>query len=403
MIRKLIGGTALLASVACAGNALAVDLLDWNGGYGQLAMFPNDDGSSNRLDLPFQVNFYGNNYNTFYANNNGNITFNGGVSTYTPYAFPISSQPMIAPYWGDVDTRGAGNVYVASPNSSTMAVTWNNVGYYSYGSNKTNDFQMLLLNRPDTGAGNFDIEFRYNRLQWTTGSASGGWNGLGGTPAQAGFDAGDGTHYLMLPGSRTADVLQLANTSNVSLNTPGLWRFAVRNGDLPGLTRDNPVMPTYVQNGWDFNFNVNLNQRRFVDPLLAVGYDFVANSGPNFQSVLLPNIGDGIFDIYGFDANGNPILLGNNVSYLSPFDFGIGGVNRFRIAGIETAAGLDPNDMSAFVTGLTWSDDGITDMTMTPLTRFVPDNEPVPEPSTFALIGLGLAGIAFARRRSEKK
>ena len=100
---------------------------------------------------------------------------------------------MIAPYWGDVDTRcgGCGAVYAASPNADTAVVTWRNVGYYSSHSNKLNDFQLVLLNRSDTGAGNFDIQFRYNRLEWTTGDASGGSNGQGGTPAQAGYDAGN--------------------------------------------------------------------------------------------------------------------------------------------------------------------------------------------------------------------
>ena len=46
--------------------------------------------------------------------------------------------------------------------------------------------------------GNFDVDFRYNQLNWTTGNASGGINGLGGTPAQAGYDAGDGVHFATL-------------------------------------------------------------------------------------------------------------------------------------------------------------------------------------------------------------
>jgi hypothetical protein len=102
--------------------------------FGSLAMNPNDDGSSSRLNLPFDVNFFGQTYNTFFINNNGNITFNGPVGTFTPSPFPIASQPMIAPFWGDVDTRcrpGCGDVYVATPNPDQVVVTWNNVGYFS--------------------------------------------------------------------------------------------------------------------------------------------------------------------------------------------------------------------------------------------------------------------------------
>jgi hypothetical protein len=39
------------------------------------------------------------------VNNNGNVTFNGPLGGFTPAAFPASSHPMIAPFWGDVDTR----------------------------------------------------------------------------------------------------------------------------------------------------------------------------------------------------------------------------------------------------------------------------------------------------------
>ena len=93
--------------------------------------------------MPFTINYFGNTFNKFYVNNNGNITFTSSLSDYTPIAFPVSGQPMIAPFWADVDTRGGGtnnNVYVASPNANTAVVTWNNVGYYSRHTDKTNNF-----------------------------------------------------------------------------------------------------------------------------------------------------------------------------------------------------------------------------------------------------------------------
>ena len=62
-------------------------------------------------------------------------------------------------------------------------------------------------------------------IQWTTGDASGGTDGLGGTPAQVGFDAGDGIRYFAVPGSQTADIINIAETSNVGI--PGMWIFRI--------------------------------------------------------------------------------------------------------------------------------------------------------------------------------
>ncbi|MFZ5834555.1 MAG: nidogen-like domain-containing protein [Pseudomonadota bacterium] len=300
-----------------------------------------------------------------------------------------------------MDTRctTCGAVYVGTPNADTVAVTWNNVGYFSGHSNLTNNFQLLLRNQ---GAGNFDIEFRYDRLQWTTGDASGGSGGFGGTPAQAGFDAGDLTNFFTLPGSRTAAVLDLDNTSNVSPDTPGLWSFAIRSGAVPGSTPDNPLMPVVVDEGFNFNFNVVLNQRRFIDPIIAIGYDYIINSGPNFISVTLPDIGDGIYNILGgalFD-----VILGTvDVSLNDTFTFASGGVNRFRVLGIETSAMLDPNNPTAFVTGLTFNGTGNVNLNMNPVTLNIPDPQNIPEPVTLSFLGAGLAGITFMRRQAQRK
>ena len=50
-------------------------------------------------------------------------------------------------------------------------MTWDDVGYYSSQTDKLNAFQLIL---DDRGNGNFDITFRYEDINWTTGSASGG-------------------------------------------------------------------------------------------------------------------------------------------------------------------------------------------------------------------------------------
>ena len=123
-IAMLIVGVVLSAGVARA----SVPLIWGFGGvrdYGTHCLSPNDDGSSARIDLtpafPSGLRFFSATHTSAFVNTNGNITFSGSVSTYTPNAFPVANQPMIAPYWGDVDTRGGVvnvTIRVPAPNSA---------------------------------------------------------------------------------------------------------------------------------------------------------------------------------------------------------------------------------------------------------------------------------------------
>ncbi len=364
-ISKLVFAAVAMGAAISAANAVPlIDGLGGPAGYGVLSQGRNDDGSSNQLNLPFEVNFFGNRYNNFYVNNNGNITFNGPVGSYTPTPFPISAQPMIAPFWADVDTRctTCGAVYVASPNANTVVVTWNDVGFYQSNSTLTNNFQLALRNQ---GSGNFDVEFRYDRLSWTTGDASGGVNGLGGSPAQAGYDAGNGTNFFTLPGSRTAAVLALASASNVSGGAPGLWSYAIREGALPGETPLNPLLPVVVNGSFNFDFNVIIPTRRiFIDPVVAVGYDYVVSSGQNITSVqFTTNLGDpNGYEIRDLAGNLLAVVNVNDIyNFATP-------VSGFRVTGIEPSAGLNPLDTQAFVTGLTFDVGGRIQISQTPIT-----------------------------------
>jgi MYXO-CTERM domain-containing protein len=235
----LVIATIQGAVILSAGGAHAAPLLTGfggPGGYGSGVLPGNDDGSSSAIDLtaafPGGLRFFGGPYTQFWVNNNGNITFSGPVYNYTPMPFPVAARPMIAPYWGDVDTRGGGaparNGVYWHLEPGRLIVTWHNVGYYSINDDRQMDFQMILTNALDCTSGDFDVEFRYNTCGWTTGDASGGSGGFGGTPAQAGFDAGNEMDFVEIPGSRTMAILDVCTTSNVGM--PGIWRFSVRGG-----------------------------------------------------------------------------------------------------------------------------------------------------------------------------
>lgn len=405
-MKKLKSAIAVLfIGALAAGSAYAIELRSGFGGeegYGELSQLPNDDGSSSELNLPFEINFFGSSFNTFFANNNGNISFAAPLDSYTPSAFPITNQPVIAPFWADVDTRSSGAVYTAAPNSDTVVVTWSQVGYYSQNEDKLNDFQMTLLNRADTGAGNFDIEFRYNQLEWTTGEASGGIDGFGGTAAQAGYDAGDGTNFFVLPGSFSSDILALANTSNVDLDTPGLWTMAIRNGQTSdGSSASAPLLPQIVTSeGFQFTFDIELGEQIFIDPIVAIGYEYSVSSGPNIRTALFPTVAgdtDG-FSVYSLLTD---TLLGMATPGTA-FDFGPDGVSGFRLLGIDPIAALDPTNTTAFVTGLTFTGAGQVSMSQNPIT-FDTDSNNVPEPSTTFLFLLGALAIGTMGTRRQKR
>ena len=64
----------------------------------------------------------------------------------------------------------------------------------------------------------------------TTGGASGGVNGLGGTPARAGYSAGDGVHAFEFPQSGNQATLLALPTTAGNSGIAGVDDFQVRNG-----------------------------------------------------------------------------------------------------------------------------------------------------------------------------
>jgi hypothetical protein len=171
---------------------------------------PNDDGSSLAIDItpafPGGLNFFGTTYRSVFLNTNGNITFNGAVGTYTPDAFPVSDQPMIAPYWADVDIRSSAcdescdfdfttfeEDCVASCSNPTdngvwyhfepgrAVFTWDNVNYFQCHDDRQMSFQLILTAAEGCGGAtstDFSVEFRFNKCQWDTGDASSGTDGF---------------------------------------------------------------------------------------------------------------------------------------------------------------------------------------------------------------------------------
>ena len=70
-------------------------------------------------------------------------------------------------------------------------------------------------------------------IEWTTGDTT-GTNGLGGDPAQVGYDAGDYIWFYNIPASGTDNILGVATTSNVGVG--GVWAFRLDEEEFPVIT-----------------------------------------------------------------------------------------------------------------------------------------------------------------------
>ncbi len=224
-------------------------------GFDQQILPPNDDGSTDLVDIGFPVNFFGTSRTQLYVNNNGNVSFDNPLGTYTPT--PIIQEAinngtdLIAPYWADVATwsycprslpltYGSGTV----DGYQAFGVDWIDVGYFENGDDKLNTFQLVFVDRSDRANGDYDVEFNYAQVQWETGDASGGSDGLGGSPVRIGFAtinnvssptfemAGSGTSLYFLDTNPADGTLNPTGIiySNFNSTVPGRYVFQFHNG-----------------------------------------------------------------------------------------------------------------------------------------------------------------------------
>ena len=229
-------------------------------GFNSKSLTAYDDYNSSDLEpIGFPINVFPTTENPgpwegLYVNNNGNITVGVAVGAWTPSPLQTTAADfpgliaLIAPFWGDVDTRPAGDSDSDVVNGSKVVsygqgfvggrmafgVNYVDVGYYSYYTDKLNSFQVVLIERSDTGAvGNFDVEFNYNQILWESGNSSDGVDGYGGFPARVGITNGvDRTIEAQYSGE-TIKQLDFTPSTGVKNYTTGLI-YRKRNSTVPG-------------------------------------------------------------------------------------------------------------------------------------------------------------------------
>lgn len=177
-----------------------------------------DDSPLVPIALPFDFCFYGVTYNAMNISANGNVQFATNSTAFSATGFPNgpAGVNMIAPFWSDGESMVAsggltyGKIYI-DMYATSIIISWDSLGYFNNHVDKLNSFQLVLTDGldPILPPGK-NVGFRYKKMQWTTGDASGGTNGFPttqpGTPATVGVNQGNGVDYYLvgrfgLPGS----------------------------------------------------------------------------------------------------------------------------------------------------------------------------------------------------------
>lgn len=347
------------------------DCAGGSGGPGVAPEYRNDDWSA-CLGIPFNFCFYGQPVDSLFINNNGNVSIGANYATFTASSFPTTSFSMIAPLWSDVDTRGpTSGIEYYKLTSTHLIVQWEAVDYFwSDTSNPDphlslyNTYQLIMTNGADPilPSGQ-NVSFCYKEMNWTTGDASGGTDGFGGTPATCGVNQGNGVDYFQIglydaatnswdgPYGNNDGIYSLSNQSftfNVcdSSNTPPI---AVANYQCDTLVLCEGDTG-YVNAGY-LSPEINQTTSIVMDTIglqgVSITSDSIANlAGISIQIIAQPgNDGYHLLHLYAQD-NGTPQQTTTTYIVVSIMNCGTG-IDELSNGG---SLQLSPNPVSDFVT-----------------------------------------------------
>jgi hypothetical protein len=352
-------------------SVVPFDCAGGSGGPGIAPDYRNDDWSA-CVGLPFNFCFYGQPIDSVFINNNGNVSIGTNYATFTANSFPDPTYSMIAPLWSDVDTRGpnSGIVYYKLT-TQHLIVQWEAVDYYwSDTSNPNphlslfNTYQLIMTNGTDPilPAGQ-NVSFCYKEMNWTTGDASSGVDGFGGTPATCGVNKGDGVSYFQIGLYDTAttawDGPYGANDGIYSLSNQSFIFNVCDSANTPPIAVANYVCDTLVLCEGDTGYinagylspEPNQTTSIVMDTIGLHGVSIVSDSTANLAGINLQiiaqsgNYGYHLLHLYATD-NGSPAQTTTTYIVVSILNCGVG-VNEYDS---HASLSLSPNPVSDDVT-----------------------------------------------------
>lgn len=207
-----------------AAQPAAAQFVRTDAGFATTVTPRNDDFHFSNLDAGFTMNWAGVSSSTVSINNNGYGAIGnegGNIVPCNPSAACGSRVWQV--FNRDLDSRngatspltfGQGTV----DGRAAFGANWFDFGYYSFGG-PVMTFQLVLIDRSDIAAGDFDVEYNYGQMNGDSGYM--GW----ATP-----DA-----FFEIPGNATGGASAAVSNSR--------WRFEARNGVIAGGQQVTTVTP----------------------------------------------------------------------------------------------------------------------------------------------------------------
>ncbi len=209
-------------------------------------------------------------------------------------------------------------------------------------------------------------------------------------------------------------VLDTRTPASNDSNYPSWGRFGVTgatedvpdgaNGQGPGGSVANPVLPIGQSPDGVFEFapivvtegSPGMTGFLFIDPEVAVGYEYTLGGGSKYKEILLPTLGDKdgyIIEVKNEQGEWVQVAV---VAEGGSYEF-TDGVTTFRLVDVSPDLGLNPANPAnpaAFILGVKVDSPSTASFGIKVLTASA-----VPEPATYLLMGAGLLALAGVHRR----